>query len=112
MGFGMKSAERWVRVGVLACCLLLFGTACALAQAGTKPEEHKLINPNTASVEMLAKLPGMNEKVARGIVVQREQLGDFQSLDELLEVQGMSKELLEKIKPFISLDPLKTDCSC
>ena len=37
-------------------------------------------------------------------------MGDFQNLDDLLEVKGMTKELLEKIKPYISLDPLKTDC--
>ena len=77
-------------------------------------EEHQttLISPNTASVDMLASLPGMNKELAMAIVTYRETLGDLQTVDELLEVDGMTEEILRGIRNYISVDPIKTDCGC
>lgn len=101
-----------ILAAVVACCLFAGNAVGVWAQEGSAAAEQKLVNPNSAGVEMLAKIPGLDEKIAKEIIVLREQMGDFQNLDDLLEVKGMTKELLEKVKPYISLDPLKTDCSC
>jgi competence ComEA-like helix-hairpin-helix protein len=105
----MKAIMRLVLV---ACVALAAGALGAWAQDGGATPENKLINPNNASVEMLAKIPGLNENIAKEIIIMREQMGDFQNLDDLLEVKGVTKELLEEIKPYTSVDPAKTDCTC
>ncbi len=49
----------------------------------------------------LAQLPGVGETLARRIVERRQQRGPYRSPEELLNVQGVGKKTLERIKPFI-----------
>ncbi len=92
-------------IPVMACSF--YGTALAADDA-----EKKLINPNTASVEMLSNLPGMDRDLAMEVVAFREMMGDLQSTEELLQVKGFNEGLLKRIQPFISVDPMATDCGC
>lgn len=72
-----------------------------------------LLNINTATVEQLAAVPGLTEDIARGIVQYREDMGDFQSLDELTEVEGINNDLLGKLKEYIGIDAIAgAECSC
>ncbi len=76
------------------------------------PEASKL-NVNTASAEQLQKVPGITAEIAGSIVKYREEMGDIQNLDELVEVKGISKELLGKLKEFISVDAIAgSECTC
>lgn len=80
------------------------------AQASLATE---LINVNTATVEQLAAVPGMNADLAQGIVKYREDMGDIQTIDELSEVPGISKDLLGKLKDYIGIEALAgAECSC
>lgn len=89
---------------VIAAALLIPAQA-ALAE--------DLLNVNTATVEQLAAVPGLNEELAKNIVQYRDDLGDLQSLDELTEVPGISKDLLGKLKDYIGLDAISgAECSC
>lgn len=89
---------------VIAAALLIPAQA-ALAE--------DLLNVNTATVEQLAAVPGLNEELAQNIVQYRDDLGDLQSLDELTEVPGISKDLLGKLKDYIGLDAISgAECSC
>lgn len=64
-------------------------SAAAMAQG--------LINLNTADAATLQKeLAGIGAAKAQAIVAFREQNGAFTSVDELLEVQGIGKSLLDK----------------
>jgi competence ComEA-like helix-hairpin-helix protein len=54
---------------------------------------------NTASLEELAKLPGMSLKVAKEIVKRRP----FTSLEALIEVRGVGDKTLRRIKSLLSL---------
>jgi competence protein ComEA len=55
------------------------------------------VNINTATVESLAQvLVGVGPAKAQAIVAYRKQYGAFKSVDELLEVKGIGKSLLEK----------------
>lgn len=90
---------------VLTMCALLLGSGFAFA-------EGELLNVNTATEAELAAVPGMNADLAKAIVSYRNDMGDIQSLDELLEV-GVSKDLLEKLKSHIGLDALSgAECAC
>lgn len=55
------------------------------------------ININTADVETLAhELNGIGQKRARAIVAYREQHGPFKSIDDLLNIKGIGKKILDK----------------
>ncbi len=87
--------------------------AALLIPAHAAQAEGELLNVNTATVEQLAAVPGLNEELAKSIVQYRDDLGDLQSLDELTEVPGISKDLLGKLKDYIGLDAIAgAECSC
>ena len=58
-----------------------------------------LVNINTADVDALMELPGVGEATARAIIENREQLGPFTSVDDLLRVSGIGEKKLERIRP-------------
>jgi competence ComEA-like helix-hairpin-helix protein len=57
------------------------------------------IDLNKATVEQIGKFPGLNPALAKSIVEYREKSGPFKSAEDLLKVKGVTKELLNKIKP-------------
>lgn len=66
-------------------------------------ELKELININTANAEKLSSLPGIGIKKAENIIAHRELNGDFQSIDEIVNVKGIGKSILEKVKPYIGI---------
>lgn len=55
------------------------------------------INLNTADVAVLQReLFGIGEAKAKAIIAYREENGPFASVDELLEVKGIGKTILER----------------
>lgn len=52
------------------------------------------VNVNAASAAELAKVPGLDAQIAVRIIARRTARGPFKNLDELLEVQGVSKMTL------------------
>jgi competence protein ComEA len=79
--------------------------ASSPAAAGAAPadasaaESSGLLSVNTASVDALAKLPGVSLKVAKEIVKNRP----FASLDTLLQVRGIGDKTLRRIKSLLRL---------
>lgn len=55
---------------------------------------------NSATVEELAQIPGLTPIIAFNIIVQREQRR-FTSVEQLLEVEGITEELFTRIRPFL-----------
>jgi competence protein ComEA len=91
----------------------------ALAANVTAEEEKlgltgKTVNINEASAEdFLNNVPLITPELAQGIVEYREENGDFQVIEELLQVDGFSRTLLRKIKPFLLLEGIGGDaCTC
>lgn len=73
----------------------------------TMPSEESasagLININTASVAELTQLPGIGDVLANRIVDYRELNGPYQRIEDLLNIQGISGNLLEEIGPLITV---------
>ena len=68
------------------------------------PLKEKSININTADFETLTRLPGIGEKTALNIINFRNINGYFKSLEEVLEVKGIGKVKLNKIKKFLYIE--------
>lgn len=64
-------------------------------------DEGALINLNTASKDVLMRLPGMNEDFAEKIVISG--LRPFSSINEVFLVEGMSKEKFMLFKGLITV---------
>ena len=102
----------------LVSCLLL--SVIFILIAGTmapaeekKPLKGKTVNINTATVEEFLQVPMITRELAERIVEYREENGDFQVLEELLQVEGFTRKLLRKIKGFLLLEGLGGDeCTC
>lgn len=74
----------------------------------------KTVNVNTATVEeFINNVPLITKELAEKIVKYREEAGDFQTLEELLQVEGFDRELLRKVKTFLLLEGVGGDeCTC
>jgi competence ComEA-like helix-hairpin-helix protein len=101
-------------------CLFLCGffllTVGMTVSAEEKKEllEGKTVNVNTATAEEFAKnVPMIDQELAERIVEYRDETGDFQMLEELLQVEGFTREMLRRLKPFLLLEGLGGDeCTC
>lgn len=62
------------------------------------------ISLNKASQKELESLPGIGEEKARDILAVREKNGGFQSVDDLLSIDGISEKLMEQIRPYLYIE--------
>lgn len=68
-----------------------------IAAQMTKVEQSAQVNLNAADAETLRRdLFGIGAAKAKAIIAYRESNGPFTAVDELLEVKGIGKALLEK----------------
>ena len=61
------------------------------------------VDINTATKEQLMALPGIGEVTAERIILRREDVGPFSSIEELRTVKGISKRKFEKLRPLIAV---------
>lgn len=59
------------------------------------------VDLNTASKEELKTLPGIGDAKASSIISYREEHGAFQTVEELMQVEGIKEGVFEKIKDSI-----------
>lgn len=63
-----------------------------------------LLNINTASLEELDSLPGIGPTIAQRIIDYREENGAFSTIEEIMEVSGVSPATYESIKDLITVN--------
>lgn len=66
-------------------------------------ENTTLININTASLAILDQLPGIGTTKAQDIIEYRLSHGPFQSLEEIMNVPGIGKEIFDEIRELITI---------
>ena len=93
----------------LFLCNMLAGTVLA-----AEALKGKSVNINKATAEELVKnVPQMPPELAKNIVKYRKDNGDYQQLEELLQVKGMDRTLLKKWTNFFILEGIGgKDCTC
>jgi competence protein ComEA len=73
--------------------------------AAQKKAEAGLIHLNKATEAQLTAIPGIGASKAKAIIAHRKQIGRYQSVDQLLDVKGIGDKLLDKMKPYLLIDP-------
>lgn len=66
-----------------------------------KAKLEKPVNPNTASLAEIMRVPGIGEKTAKDIIKHRP----YQRVEDLLKVPGIGPKTLEKMKPHLEFVP-------
>lgn len=65
--------------------------------------EGEVIDLNAASVYDLQRLPGIGEKRAQAIVTYREEHGPFQSVEDLIQVDGIGSGILSGLTGYVTV---------
>jgi len=77
----------------------------AVTASGAMSDQASKVNINTANAETLQReLAGVGAAKAAAIVAYRDENGAFTSVDELIEVKGIGKALLDKNRDKLSLN--------
>jgi competence ComEA-like helix-hairpin-helix protein len=99
---------------ILVALFIVFSLCAISSGAEEKKLLGKTVNINKASVEDLTKnVPLMTKELATNIVKYRKENGDFTTIEELLQVPGMNRDLLKRIKVFFLLEGIGgKDCTC
>ena len=66
-------------------------------------DDNDIVNINTASLTELQTLSGIGKSKAEAIIRYREQNGNFKSIEDLLNVDGIGEKLYEEIKSNITV---------
>jgi len=105
---------KWTMVFVAAVAFLSAGSLLAATPAKDAPVKGKTVNINKANEDELVKsVPLISPELAKKIVKYRKDNGNFQTLEELLQVEGFNRDLLRRIKPFLLLEGIGgKDCTC
>ena len=95
----MKALVNWL---VLVVCLVAFIPAEGFSAQGAAAEKTvasaSVVAVNSATAEQLQTLPGVGKVTARSIVEYRKVHGPFAKVEDLLQVKGIGKQTLEKIR--------------
>lgn len=75
----------------------------APTEGTTSPAITYPININTATLEQLDMLPGIGPVLAQRILDYRAEIGQFTSVDELLDVSGIGEKTLAKMLEYITV---------
>jgi competence protein ComEA len=67
-----------------------------------KESSQTKININTAGISVLKKLPGIGDVLAKRILEYRDQVGQFSSREEIMNVKGIGEKTYESIKELIT----------
>ena len=62
-----------------------------------------VVDLNAAGADELAEVPGIGDSIAKRIIEFRDKNGPFQSVDDLLKVQGIGEKSLQKLRPHLTV---------
>jgi len=71
--------------------------------AATDPSLPGMINVNTAGIDVLTCLPGVDRQLAQAIISYRQSEGFLPNVAWLLKVPGMTRDIFKQIAPLVSV---------
>ena len=109
----MFSRSHIVTALPLVLMLVLVGaTAAPVAAAPSATpkagaSEARPIDINAADSAALESVPGIGKSLSQRILSFREKNGPFQSVDDLLKVQGVGEKSIQKLRPYLTVSKAK-----
>ncbi|MCB1059727.1 MAG: helix-hairpin-helix domain-containing protein [Calditrichaeota bacterium] len=110
-GTGLELREQWLgRSAAGESRIVSLGIDPALAKIADSLHQVKVeelsrpININTATAEMLDRLPGIGPVLASRIIDEREEHGPFATVDELERVPGIGPKKLAAMRDRIIVE--------
>ena len=94
-------------VFVLACASAVPAAAAPSATPKAAASEARPIDINTADGATLESVPGIGKSLSQRILSFREKNGPFQSVDDLLKVQGVGEKSIQKLRPYLTVAKAK-----
>jgi len=120
-GFWLTHADQIVLALLSAVMLVLVAAYWVrLSKWNTTPVEIEhlerrqfdfRIDVNSATWVEWNQLDGIGDALARRIVDDREQNGPFRSIDDLRRVKGIGPKTLEKLRPWLSIESVRSKSS-
>jgi len=102
------AGKRPSRCLLAAAVLLLCAPVLIAAADGNKKQPPaKPLDLNTATAEQLQQLPGIGPTTAKRIVQFRERSGPFHRVEDLLVIRGITRPKLEKLRPYVMVQPTR-----
>ncbi len=95
-GRSKKEAEREAARQALA--VLERGVS---ASRSTEAEQAETVELNTATAAELRTLPRVGERTARRIIEYREEHGEFEKIEDLMNVRGIGAKALQRLRPHV-----------
>ena len=103
--------SRLQLVTALVLVFALAGVAPATASPAAAPKagasETRPVDINTADTAALESVPGIGKSLSQRIIAFREKNGPFQSVDDLLKVQGVGEKSIQKLRPYLTVAKAK-----
>jgi competence protein ComEA len=100
---------------LLALALVALAAPSVLAEEAPAPlveSVQRRVDVNVAGEPELLVLPQVGPVVARRIVEYRKAVGPFRKVEELLNVKGIGRKTLDRLRPLITLgSPALDDAS-
>lgn len=87
-------------LGLLLAGAAIPGQAAGKRKSSKNPPKQPL-DVNQATAEELEQVPGIGPVTAKAIVRYREKNGPFRRFEELMIIDGISEQKLEKLRPWL-----------
>ncbi|WP_158587071.1 ComEA family DNA-binding protein [Motilimonas pumila] len=87
----------------IASCALNAQAADNAATVTTSEQSSETVNINTASADELSKLNGVGDAKSQAIVAYRQQHGQFETVEQITQVDGIGESILTKNKALLSV---------
>ena len=100
----LSQRDQWTLAAILLVCQPFLGWSIFGTQSFADAVDrsyHFQVDPNTAAAIELRLLPGIGEKLAEAIILDRNQNGPFKIPADLQRVKGIGPKKVESIKPFV-----------
>jgi competence protein ComEA len=76
-------------------------------QTGTEnvsqSEDDGLVDLNSADEKLLCTLPGIGESKAKSIISYREEHGPFETIEQIMQVDGIKEGAFSKLKAYVTV---------